>query len=149
MTPRLFLFGSVDSLLNAGIDLLEQLNNLPFYTTINVGFESIHQPTLDMIGKPLNEKRVHDAFQKMQDVNRAYEQVEITGNFIMGEALASEHYQTIAELLQSVSPHSNKKGAIYLSPLRNSPKKRELLPQFHQIKEKSRIPAYAYLIQRF
>jgi hypothetical protein len=148
MTPQLFLFGSVDSLLRADADLVERLNSLPFYTYINIGFESIHQPTLDMIGKPLDEMRVRDAFQKTQDVNRAYEQVEITGNFIMGETLASEHYQSIAELLNGVSPLSNKKGAIYLSPLKDSPKKRELLPQFNQIKEKSQLPVYAYLIQR-
>jgi len=40
------------------------------------------------------------------------------------------------------------KGAIYLSPLKDSPKKRELLPRFYKIKEESRLQVFVYLIQR-
>ena len=56
--------------------------------------------------------------------------------------------QSLAELLQTVSASSKKKGGIYLSPLKDSPKKRELLPRFKQIKAQSQLPVYAYLIQR-
>jgi len=48
----------------------------------------------------------------MLAVNAAYEQVEITGNFIMGEALAPEHYQSLANYLNTVSTPSDQKGAI-------------------------------------
>jgi hypothetical protein len=40
------------------------------------------------------------------------------------------------------------KGAVYLSPLRNSPGKRELLPVIREIKGRSRLPVHVYLIQR-
>ncbi len=149
MTPLLFLFGSVDSLLHADVDLFERLNGLPFYTYVNIGFESIDQQTLNLIGKPLDEVRVREAFQVMMDVNETYPQVEITGNFIMGEALASEHYQSLADFLHALSSPSKQKGCVYLSPLKDSPKKLELLPQFNLVKAKSQLPVYTYLIQRF
>jgi len=147
-TPLLFLFGSVDSLLNSGNELFEKINHIPFYTYINIGFESIDKPTLASIGKPVSDSRVHEAFQKMLDINAAFKNIEITGNFIMGEQLSAEHYHTLAELLRVTPVNSRGKGAIYLSPLKDSPKKRELLPFFSAIKDHSQIPIYAYLIQR-
>jgi len=147
-TPLLFLFGSVTSLLKSEHRLFEQLNHLPFYTYINIGFESINKPTLEFIGKPVDESKVLEAFQKMIDVNAAYTNIEITGNFLMGEALLPKHYQSLAELLRNAPVSSNGKGAIYLSPIKDSPKKRELLPQFYEIQNQSQIPVYIYLIQR-
>ena len=146
--PLLFLFGSVNSLLTSENPLFEKLKYLPFYIYINIGFESINAPTLAFIGKPVDASKVRDAFQKMLEINIAYENIEITGNFLMGEQLSPEHYQTLVELLQDVSAPSHGKGAIYLSPLKDSPKKRELLPQFFEIKNQSQLPAYIYLIQR-
>jgi hypothetical protein len=148
ITPMLFLFGSVNSLLKSEIRLFEKLNHLPFYTYINIGFESIDEPTLKFIGKPVDESKVFEAFQKILDVNAAFTNIEITGNFLMGETLLPKHYQSLAELLRNASVPSNGKGAIYLSPLKDSPKKRELLPQFYEIKSQSQIPVYIYLIQR-
>jgi hypothetical protein len=40
------------------------------------------------------------------------------------------------------------KGVIYLSPLKDNPKKRELLPRFYAIKKESCLPVLVYLIQR-
>jgi hypothetical protein len=40
------------------------------------------------------------------------------------------------------------KGAIYLSPLNTSRNRAALLRRFVEIKNKSRLPAYLYLIQR-
>jgi hypothetical protein len=147
-TPLLFLFGSVTSLLKSEHRLFEQLNHLPFYIYINIGFESINKPTLEFIGKPVDESKVLEAFQKMIDVNAAYTNIEITGNFLMGESLLPKHYQSLAELLRNAPVSSNGKGAIYLSPIKDSPKKRELLPQFYEIQNQSQIPVYIYLIQR-
>ena len=58
MTPLLFLFGSVDSLLKAGNKLFDKLTQLQFYCYINIGFESLDAPTLAYIGKPVDESEV-------------------------------------------------------------------------------------------
>jgi len=147
-TPMLFLFGSVDSLLMSENELFEKLNHLPSYTYINIGFESIDAPTLAFIRKPVDITKVRDAFQKMLEINAIYTNVEITGNFLMGEQLSRDHYQSLIELLRDIPNPVRRKGAIYLSPLMDSPKKRELLPQFIEIKNQSRLPVYIYLIQR-
>jgi len=147
-TPMLFLFGSVDSLLKSKNELFEKLSHLPFYTYINTGFESIDAPTLAFIRKPVEASNVHEAFQKMLEINATYANIEITGNFLMGETLSPEHYQSLAELLRDESAPSHGKGAIYLSPMRDSPKKRELLLEFFEIKNQAQLPIYTYLIQR-
>jgi hypothetical protein len=147
-TPMLFLFGSVDSLLKSENELFEKLSHLPTYTYINIGFESIDSPTLAFIRKPVDITKVRDAFQKMLEINAIYTNVEITGNFLMGEQLSRDHYQSLIELLRDIPDPLRRKGAIYLSPLMDSPQKRELLPQFIEIKNQSRLPVYIYLIQR-
>lgn len=146
--PKLFMFASVDSLLRAGDGLFEQLNQLPGYTYINMGLESVDQPTLAGIGKPLSAKRIREAFQKMLDINREYANIEITANFLLGERLSPEHYRSLAELLSSVPGSPSRKGCVYLSPLLDSPQKPELLPAFRELKSQSRLPTFIYLIQR-
>ncbi|MCG8402355.1 MAG: radical SAM protein [Firmicutes bacterium] len=148
ITPLLFLFGSVHSLLKSGNGLFERLNQLPFYTYINIGMESNDTPTLAHIGKPLDKSYVCEAFQKMLDINATYKNIEVTANFLVGTGLSDEHYQSLKTLLRDTSGASHGKGTIYLSPLRDSPKKRELLPLINEIQEQSKIPAYIYLIQR-
>jgi radical SAM superfamily enzyme YgiQ (UPF0313 family) len=146
--PRLFLFGSVDSLLNSGNESFDKLNQLPFYTYINIGLESVDAPTLAYIHKPLDPAKVRTAFQKLLEINASYANIEITANFLLGEQLSLDHYQSLAALLRDAPVPSHSKGAVYLSPLQDSPKKRELLPKFLEIKKQSRLPAYIYLIQR-
>jgi radical SAM superfamily enzyme YgiQ (UPF0313 family) len=147
-TPRLFMFGSVDSLLRSGNGLFEKLDCLPFYTYINIGFESVDAPTLAFIHKPLDTSKVRDAFQKMLKINSTYPNIEITANFLLGEQLSPDHYQSLSELLRNASVPPRGKGSVYLSPLKDSPKKRELLPKFFEIKKQSRLPSFIYLIQR-
>ena len=146
--PFLFLFGSVDSLLNSKDELFEKLSRLPYYTYINIGFESVDVSTLNLIQKPVDVSKVRAAFQKMLEINDSYTNIEITGNFIVGEQLSSEHYQSLAKFLQDTSIPYSGRGAVYLSPLKDSPKKRELLPRFFEIKKQSKLPVYTYLIQR-
>jgi hypothetical protein len=148
MTPLLFLFGSVHSLLKSEDKLFTKLNHLPFHTYINIGLESIDAPTLVYIGKPVDKLKVHEAFNKMLHINATYHNIEVTANFVIGKGLSHQHYQSIKELLREASVTSKGKGTIYLSPLKDSPKKRELLPLINEIKEQSRIPVYVYLIQR-
>lgn len=145
--PKLFLFGSVDSLLKSGNELFEKLNHLSFYTYINIGLESVDAPTLASIHKPLDTSKIRDAFQKMLEINSTHANIEITANFLLGEQLSPDHYQSLAKLLRD-APVPSRKGAVYLSPLKDSPKKRELLPKFLEIKKQSRLPVYIYLIQR-
>jgi hypothetical protein len=147
-TPWLFLFGSVDSLLKSENRLFEKLSDLPFHTFINIGFESIDPKTLAFIGKPVSASKVREAFQKMCDINAAFTNIEMTGNFLIGKTLSPEHYQSLAELLGDASDPSHDKGAIYLSPIMDSPGKRELLPQFFEIKNQSKRQTFIYLIQR-
>lgn len=146
--PTLFLFGSVDSLLNAGAYLFEELNQLPFYTYINIGFESVDPAILMRINKPLEISKVKDGFQKMLDINRRYLNIEITANFLMGDGFASDHYTALIELVRSRLDRFYSKGAIYLSPLITSRKNRELLRKFIEIKKLNRLPTFLYLIQR-
>ena len=146
--PLLFLFGSVESLIRARGRLFEKLNQLPFYSYINIGLESADQSALDFIGKPLRDSEVRDAFMTMLDINAIYKNIEVTANFVIGADLCDDHYQSLKELLRNAPVASPGKGAIYLSPLKDSPKKRELLPLLYEIKEQSKLPVHIYLIQR-
>ena len=146
--PALFLFGSADSLLNAGDNLFEALNRMPFFTYINIGLESADADTLSQINKPVELNKVKDAFQKMLDVNRRCLNIEVTANFLLGDRLAPEHYAALIELIRSCLNRFYSKGAIYLSPLNTSRNRAALLRQFVEIKNKSRLPTYVYLIQR-
>jgi hypothetical protein len=146
--PALFLFGSADSLLAAGGKLFEALNRIPFYTYINIGLESADTATLSHINKPLEPAKVQDAFLKILDINRRYLNIEITANFLLGNRLAPGHYAALIELIRSGLDRFYSKGAIYLSPLNTSRTRAALLRRFVEIKNKSRLPAYLYLIQR-
>ena len=146
--PALFLFGSADSLLNAPNKLLEDLNRIPFYTYINVGLESANVATLSQIGKPLEPAKVKDAFRKMLEINRHYLNIEITANFLLGDRLPPEHYAALIELVRDGLDRFYSKGGIYLSPLNTSRNREALLQRLVEIKNKSRLPVYLYLIQR-
>jgi hypothetical protein len=144
----LFLFGSVDSLLDAGNNLFEALNRMPFYTYINIGLESMDAGTLRSIQKPLEIHKIEDAFRMMLAVNRGYPNLEITANFLLGDRLPPVHYQALIELIRNRLDRYYSKGAVYLSPLNTSHDNRRLLRTFVEIKNLSRLPTYLYLIQR-
>jgi hypothetical protein len=146
--PSLYLFGSVDSLLSGGDHLIEALKRLPFYTYINIGLESVDPATLRSIQKPLDSRKIENAFQMMLDVNRCYPNIEITANFLLGDCFSSDHYQALVELLRHRLDRYYSKGAIYISPLNTSSDNRGLLRRFIEIKNQSRLPTYLYLIQR-
>lgn len=146
--PGLYLFGSVDSFLKADAALFESLGTLPFETTINLGFESLDQATLDIIQKNISADNVRQAFEKMLEVNKTYPRLEVTANFILGDRLPKRHFETLIHFLSRIKKEDAKKGAVYLSPLMDSPKKRELLPIFLEIKNASNLPVFIYLIQR-
>ncbi len=146
--PRLFLFGSVDSLLKAPDHLFEKLNVLGYLTHINIGLESADQETLDRIGKPITVDQVVKTFDKIQEINRQYARIEITANFIMDDTLPKSHYASFLCLVRDKIPRFRDKGAIYLSPLRINAPSRSVLFQFNELKRHSRLPTYLYIIQR-
>ena len=146
--PRMFLFGSVNSLLNADNKLFEAINRTPFYTYINIGLESADDATLSRIKKPLKTWKIEAAFMKMIDINRNYFNIEVSANFLIGNRLSTHHYQSVVELIRDRLDRYYSKGGIYLSPLDISRNNQDLLRTFFELKSLSRLPTYLYLIQR-
>jgi hypothetical protein len=146
--PTLYLFGSADSLLRADERLFDILDQGPYQTYINIGLESADSATLNQLGKPLNPRRIEDAFQKMLEINRTRLKVEITANFVIGDRLTADHCHSLVNLIHDRLPRYHSKGGIYLSPLDTSHDYRKLLQDFFKIKTQSRLPTFLYLIQR-
>jgi len=146
--PALFLFGSVDSLLNAADDLFEALNRSPFYTYINIGLESADSATLTRIRKPLDIRRIEAAFMRMIELNRSCLNLEITANFLIGRRLSPDHYGSIVDLVHDRLDRFYSKGGIYFSPLDVRADAPDLLHKFFELKSLCRLPAFIYLIQR-
>ncbi|MBP1698277.1 MAG: hypothetical protein H6Q41_3465 [Deltaproteobacteria bacterium] len=149
----LFLFGSVDSILRSEERLFESLNHLPFSTFINVGLESNDPKTLEALQKPISVEKVREAFTRILAINKRYERIEVTTNFVFGKDLPPDHLPSLLELTQDRLNLSSIKGAVYLSPLmdegmRDRVSKRELLRRFLRFKTQSRLPVFIYLIQR-
>ncbi|MDA3788020.1 MAG: radical SAM protein [Desulfobacula sp.] len=144
----LFMFGSVDSFLNAEITFFDSLNCLPFQTFINIGLESYDQATLDLLGKPLTKKQVGQAFEKIQTINNTFPNIEITCNFVMDESLPDSHYKGLMTLIRESVNRTKPKGCVYLSPLKFGCPSRQALYDFYKLKSQSRFPTFLYMIQR-
>lgn len=144
----LFLFGSVDSLLNADHTLFAKLNQLNFQTYINIGLESADQKTLDFIGKPITTARVKQAFKTILHINSLYDNIEITSNFLMDDNLPKGHYPAFLKLARKSVAKVQTKGCIYLSPLSINRPSREEIFKFNRLKILSRFPTFLYIIQR-
>jgi hypothetical protein len=146
--PKLFLFGSVDSMFRADASLFEMLNQLPFETFINIGLESADPATLAQIEKPLNREKVTRAFKQMMAINKMYNKVEISANFLYGADLPETHMPSILELTRNQLDHFYSKGTIYFSPLENIGSIQAVKNKFTEFKMLCRLPVYIYLIQR-
>jgi Radical SAM superfamily len=150
---RLFLFGSIDSFISADDRLFQTLGDLPFHTYINIGLESADISTLAALKKPVAVEKVYEAFMKMMDVNKRYETIEVTANFVYGTGLPEKHLSSFLELIQRRADSLTRKGTLYLSPLipeqeGEKENRRTLLRRFYKIKAQSPLPTYLYLIQR-
>jgi hypothetical protein len=151
--PTLFLFGSVDSLIDARERLFQLLDVMPFFTYINVGLESSDGVTLDLLRKPISPEKVRDAFARMLDINRRYERIEMSANFVMGLDLPEGHLASILQLSAECRGLFSGKGTLYISPLAEDrmmtrEEGRAFLAQFDKVKAGSILPTYLYLIQR-
>ena len=60
---------------------------------------------------------VDAAFARMLEINRRYDKIEITANFLFGDDLPSGHLTSFIELTQKRLRRPYGKGAIYFSPL--------------------------------
>ncbi len=150
---RLFLFGSADSLIYSEEALFESLSRLPFYTYVNVGLESADRRTLRVLNKPVDVEKIRDAFGRMLEINRNYERIEVTSNFVYGDGLPPDHLPSFVELVRNQASSVHTKGTLYLSPLIQEERARrggtrEFLRRFYKLKAQCPLPVYLYLIQR-
>jgi hypothetical protein len=143
----LLLSGSVDSLLRAPERLFAWLEASPFRVYINLGLESADQATLDLLRKPVPAGAVWDAFRRMQELNDRYTDLEVTANFVLGCDLPQSHYDSLSELTDREHGPTDAKGTLYLSPLTRH-NRLEQLRLFKDLKRRSRLPMYLYLLQR-
>ena len=150
--PNLFIFGSVDSLTQSDYGVFERIDRLPFKTYINIGLESVDQETLDKLGKGVTKEAVETAFAKIVDINRRYEQIEITSNFIFGADLPDGHIKSFLRLIEKNFDHPFHKGSIYFSPFITNAKnigwKGSIRRDFYKLKIRIPVPSFLYLIQR-
>ncbi|MFX1590115.1 MAG: radical SAM protein, partial [Promethearchaeota archaeon] len=102
---NLFLFGSVDSLNDSGWNVFDRLENLPFKTYINIGFESADNETLKKLGKTVTAHQIEQSFIKMMEINRAYEKIDISANFVFGNDLPTNHLDSIFHLSEKHVDH--------------------------------------------
>jgi len=147
--PSLYLFGSLDALMSKDETFFTALNRLPFSTFINLGLESAHGDTLDLLGKPITPDQVRSCFEQICRINRAYPDIEISCNFVMGDHLPRAHYDAVMSLIREGVTRTQPKGAVYLSPLTFGRPSRQDLYDFYRLKAQSRFPTFLYLIQRF
>ncbi|MCJ7786263.1 MAG: hypothetical protein MUP41_20220, partial [Desulfobacterales bacterium] len=115
--------------------------------------ESNDPKTLEALKKPVSVEKLREAFARILDINRRYEKIEVTSNFVFGEDLPSGHLPSLLELTRNRLNLIGNKGGVYLSPLvdermREKESKRELLRKFLKLKTESRLPTFIYLIQR-
>ena len=146
--PKLFLFGSSESFLHKKNRFWDRLNDLPFYTHVNLGLESFDEETLKALRKPVSSKVMLQAFERMRAINKKYVNIEITANFLLGGEFPAGHIPSIVAQIGGKDKGAAGKGCIYISPLKGSRNTRELLAQFRAIKQKSRLQTFVYLIQR-
>ncbi|MFA6012400.1 MAG: radical SAM protein [Desulfobacteraceae bacterium] len=146
--PRLFLFGSVGSLLQAPDRLFRALDRLPYTTYINIGLESADEKTLTAIGKPITTEGIADAFSRMEAINRSCRNIEITANFLYGESLPETHMPSCLDLIRKQYEKPFSRGAVYFSPYGKDSDKKSRVTGFKIIKNQCRLPVYLYIIQR-
>ncbi len=151
-SPTLHLFGSVDSFLSSPEGLFEVLNGSPFHTYLNIGLESADSATLAILGKPVPGEKVEDAYARMLDINRTYDKIEVSANFVVSLGLPPTHFDRFCHLTGR-NARSCGRGSIYVSPIITNAgpeggEQRHLLAEFTRFKMGSSLPTYLYLIQR-
>lgn len=150
--PHLFMFASVDSLLNADDELFDWLDKIPWSTFINVGLESADSTILAQLGKPLTPDTVKAGLQRMLEINALCPRIEVTANFVL---LADEGHsdEEMIEVINENLSRRSSRGVCYLSPLmtgseRPRGSRRDVLRRLHRLQREALLPLHLYLIQR-
>jgi hypothetical protein len=144
----LYMFGGAHTLLDADDELFEAMDNLPFGNIfINVGLESPHEDTLQLLGKPQSAADVRRAFEKIRHANRDFNKLNISCNFVVGDDLPRAHVDAVRDLLSSADTRMTK-GCAYISPLENAASPRLTRNDFTSIKLAAKMPVFLYLVQR-
>ena len=151
--PQLYMFASVDSLLEKNEGFFDWLEEIPFSTFINVGLESPDPTVLQRLGKPLSPTKVNACFQRMVEINARQAKVEMTANFVLLPEMAERADDAIAGLLEQHLVKPTSRGVCYLSPLMEGPRRpraqrRALIRRIHDLQRASPLQMYLYLIQR-
>ena len=146
--PKLFLFGSAESFLRMNENFWDRLNGLPFYKYVNLGLESFDDATLEFLKKPVGSHDMVKAFKRMLEINKRYEHIEVTANFLLGEELPSSHIPSLLKQIGAFLGKHMGKGCIYISPLKGSVDSKDILSRFRELKQQSRLDTFLYLIQR-
>lgn len=143
----LFCFASTDSFLDCPESSFERINHWPYRSYINIGLESGDQETLDQLRKPVEARKNQEAFQRSQEINQRYPNIEITSNFVLAADLPQNHWTVFEDLTRHSQKHYYPKGTVYLSPLNRLQTGRQMRI-FSRMKNVSRRPTYLYLLQR-
>lgn len=144
----LFLFGSVDSLLQADEHLFSSLERLPWRTCINIGLESFDQATLAHLGKPVAAAAVREAFARMLDINRRFTSVKITANIVLSGQLPETHHATLQDICEGLSPAESAVCTLYCSPLEDLSEPGSFFSALAALQQRVPVPLYLYIIQR-
>jgi len=147
-SPRLFFFGSADSLLGKKENFYAGLNGLPYNSSINIGLESFDADTLAWLGKPVQPERVLEAFRYVNVLNQRYPQLEISVNFVLGEDLPKGHRESLHRNLSGKAKGLCGRTTVYLSPLIGGQANGRTIEAFRDIKRRSVLDTCLYLIQR-
>jgi hypothetical protein len=89
----------------------------------------------------------------MLEDNRRFENLEVTANFVLGKDLPVSHFDSLSDLTARRMEPPSPKGALYLSPLlgggsQTGVRRRKILKVFNELKTRSPVPTFLYLIQR-
>lgn len=144
----LFLFGSVDSLLQADDHLFSSLDRLPWRTCINIGLESFDQATLDLLGKPIAAEAVRAAFTRMLAINCHCASVEITANIVLSTQLPDSHHTTLQDVCERLGPAESAACRLYCSPLEDFSEPGSFFSAHAALQQRVPVPLYLYIIQR-
>ncbi|MEJ2691025.1 MAG: radical SAM protein, partial [Deltaproteobacteria bacterium] len=88
------------------------------------------------------------AFQKALQVNNRFQNIEVSGNFVLGANLPDSHTASLFEHLGKTAAGGKGKMTVYCSPLSGEADRRKLLGQFREMKRRSFHDTWLYLIQR-
>jgi hypothetical protein len=139
----LFLFATNRTLCEHPDSTFDMLEALPFENVcVNVGWEAATDAALSQLRKQQTAQEVLVGMAKAGEINRKYQKVKISGNFITADGF---EYDSIVNAIGE----SRYGGALYLSPLRGQCSSGQALRDLHTIRKAHRDGrVHLYTMQR-